>query len=605
MVAFRRLAALTALATFVLIVVGGIVRVSGSGLGCPDWPTCHGQIVPPLMLQALVETSHRWTAAIVSILVVATAVVAIARRRDRAWLTAVAILAVLVLIVQIALGAFTVELELTPLLVTAHLGTALALFATTTVIGAGARWSQDQDRRFQIDGYGALALLAVAVTYLVLLVGSFVSESSAAYACVGWPLCDGNLGLPTDGASSLNLVHRLLAVVAGVGYLLLLARCREARPGEKSLRGQLYAGLLLLIAQVAVGAGLVIWRIPPFTAALHLALAAAFWGNLVAIAVLACLPRAANSDANRDVVTATANAPIEGSGEPATLGQTIRAYVNLTKPWIILLLLITTLGGMIIAERGIPPLGLIVATLIGGACAAGGANAINCYIDRDIDQLMRRTRKRSLPAGRVSPRNALIYGLVLGVIAFVVLYLFANLLAAVLAEAGLLFYVLIYTGYLKRSTPQNIVIGGAAGAMPPMVGWVAVTGQLDLMALYLFAIIFFWTPPHFWALSLLTSEDYARANIPMLPLVVGEGETRRQILLYSILLVAVTVLVFSGRGAGYIYLLSALALGAGLIFYAARLLRDGSAIRARQLFKFSNYYLALLFLALAVDRVVF
>ncbi len=605
MVAFRRLAALTALATFVLIVVGGIVRVSGSGLGCPDWPTCHGQIVPPLMLQALVETSHRWTAAIVSILVVATAVVAIARRRDRAWLTAVAILAVLVLIVQIALGAFTVELELTPLLVTAHLGTALALFATTTVIGAGARWSQDQDRRFQIDGYGALALLAVAVTYLVLLVGSFVSESSAAYACVGWPLCDGNLGLPTDGASSLNLVHRLLAVVAGVGYLLLLARCREARPGEKSLRGQLYAGLLLLIAQVAVGAGLVIWRIPPFTAALHLALAAAFWGNLVAIAVLACLPRAANSDANRDVVTATANAPIEGSGEPATLGQTIRAYVNLTKPWIILLLLITTLGGMIIAERGIPPLGLIVATLIGGACAAGGANAINCYIDRDIDQLMRRTRKRSLPAGRVSPRNALIYGLVLGVIAFVVLYLFANLLAAVLAEAGLLFYVLIYTGYLKRSTPQNIVIGGAAGAMLPMVGWVAVTGQLDLMALYLFAIIFFWTPPHFWALSLLTSEDYARANIPMLPLVVGEGETRRQILLYSILLVAVTVLVFSGRGAGYIYLLSALALGAGLIFYAARLLRDGSAIRARQLFKFSNYYLALLFLALAVDRVVF
>jgi len=286
------------------------------------------------------------------------------------------------------------------------------------------------------------------------------------------------------------------------------------------------------------------------------------------------------------------------------VGQTIRAYLNLTKPWIVLLLLVTTFGGMVIAAQTLPRLDLILATLAGGALAAGGANAINCYIDRDIDQLMHRTRKRSLPAGRVSPRNALIYGVILGALSFVVLASQVNLLSAVLAQVGLLFYVLVYTGYLKRSTPQNIVIGGAAGAIPPIVGWVAVTGQVDLLAFELFAIIFFWTPPHFWALSLLTSQDYARANIPMLPLVVGEHETRRQILLYSVLLVALTFLIFTGRSVGLIYFGSAVVLGAGFLFYAIRLLRDGSLVRARQLFKFSNYYLALLFLAMAIDRVV-
>lgn len=287
-----------------------------------------------------------------------------------------------------------------------------------------------------------------------------------------------------------------------------------------------------------------------------------------------------------------------------SITDVVAAYLNLTKPRIIVLLLITTLAGMIIAQRGLPPWGLILATMVGGAFAAGGANAINCYIDRDIDLLMHRTQKRALPRGRVAPRQALLFGLVLGGLSFILLAIFANLLTAVLALSGLLFYVLIYTGILKRSTPQNIVIGGAAGAMPPMVGWAAVTGRVDLPALYLFAVIFFWTPTHFWALSLLTSQDYARANVPMLPLVMGEGETRRQILLYSILLVAVTTLLVCGRAMGLFYLAAALILGAGLIYYAIRLLRDGTRQRARQLFVYSNLYLALLFLAMALDRAV-
>jgi protoheme IX farnesyltransferase len=286
------------------------------------------------------------------------------------------------------------------------------------------------------------------------------------------------------------------------------------------------------------------------------------------------------------------------------IGATIQAYVNLTKPRIIVLLLFTTLGGMFIAARSFPPVELIVATMIGGAFAAGGANAINCYIDRDIDLMMHRTRRRSLPAGRVSPHNALIFGLVLGALSFAVLAIGANLLAAALAQFGLLFYVLIYTSYLKRSTPQNIVIGGAAGAMPPVVGWAAVTGSVDLMALYLFAIIFFWTPPHFWALSLITAQDYARAKIPMLPLIFGETETRRQIFLYSILMVTLSVFIFAGQSLGLVYLGSAIVLGVGLMVYAVRLLRNGSLIRARQMFMYTNYYLALLFLAMAVDRML-
>jgi protoheme IX farnesyltransferase len=286
------------------------------------------------------------------------------------------------------------------------------------------------------------------------------------------------------------------------------------------------------------------------------------------------------------------------------LKDVVVAYLNLTKPRIIVLLLITTLAGMFIAARSVPSFDLILWTMLGGAFAAGGANAINCYIDRDIDRLMHRTRHRSLPAGRVAPRNALIYGIALGVLSFVVFTAFVNLLAAVLAQVGLLFYVFIYTGYLKRSTPQNIVIGGAAGAMPPMVGYAAVSGQIDLLAISLFAIIFFWTPPHFWALSLLISQDYARANVPMLPLVAGEEETRRQVLLYSIRLVSLTAIIFAGGEVGWVYLPSAIVLGGGLVLYAARLFREGTARRARQMFIYSNIYLALLFVALAVDRIV-
>jgi protoheme IX farnesyltransferase len=259
---------------------------------------------------------------------------------------------------------------------------------------------------------------------------------------------------------------------------------------------------------------------------------------------------------------------------------------------------------MAIARGTLPPLGLVVATLLGGAMAAGSANCLNCYLDRDIDQIMGRTQRRSLPAGKVQPQQALIFGIVLGIGSFVILTTFVNLLSASLASTAILFYVFVYTLGLKRTSAQNIVIGGAAGAVPVLVGWAAVTNTITLPAIWLFALIFYWTPPHFWALSLLIQKDYEKAHIPMLPVVMGEQETRRQIFLYSLLLLAVTLVLFAMHAMGYIYLIAALILGGILVYMSIRLLRDQTKRWARTLFWYSNCYLAAIFAVMVVDRVV-
>ena len=290
--------------------------------------------------------------------------------------------------------------------------------------------------------------------------------------------------------------------------------------------------------------------------------------------------------------------------EIGVVRQTIASYVDLMKPHVTMLLLGVTAAAMAIAKQGLPPLTLVIPTLLGGAMAAGSANCINCYIDRDIDQIMGRTQRRSLPSGRVEPRQALIFGIVLAVCAFLMLTIFVNLLSAILACSAILFYVFVYTLGLKRTSAQNIVIGGAAGAVPVLVGWAAMTNTVSLPAIWLFAIIFYWTPPHFWALSLLIHKDYEKANIPMLPVVMGEAETRRQILLYSLLLLAVTLILFAIHAMGYFYLAGALLLGGGLIYLAVRLWHDKSKKWARTLFWYSNMYLAAIFAIMVLDRVI-
>ncbi|HEV7806779.1 MAG TPA: heme o synthase [Solirubrobacteraceae bacterium] len=285
--------------------------------------------------------------------------------------------------------------------------------------------------------------------------------------------------------------------------------------------------------------------------------------------------------------------------ESTGMRQVVSDYVALTKPKVQSLLLLTTVCTMEVA--GDPSVGLIALTVIGGYLSAGGAGAVNHYFDRDIDAMMPRTADRPVPSGRVAPRAALIYGIVLALASFVLLTSTVNLLAASLAFSGFLGYVFVYTIWLKRRTPQNIVIGGAAGAIPPLVGWAAVTGELAGMPIYLFAIVFFWTPPHFWALSLLMKDEYARVGVPMLPVVRGEQETRKQILLYSILLYAVTQLPFCAGGLGTIYLVSSVVLGGLFIAGAVVLYRRADRRSALKLYLFSLAYLALLFGAMVVD----
>ena len=282
--------------------------------------------------------------------------------------------------------------------------------------------------------------------------------------------------------------------------------------------------------------------------------------------------------------------------------KTIVDYYGLTKPGVMSLLLFTTFTAMMMAAGGMPSWRLALLTLLGGALASASSASINMYVDRDIDAQMKRTKLRPIPSGRVSPRAALAFGVVLGVLAFGELALGVNLLAAVLSAAGILYYVFIYTLWLKRTTPQNIVIGGAAGSIPPLVGWAAVTDHVGLTALLLFAIIFVWTPPHFWALALLKTEEYKRVGIPMLPAVHGEAATKRQILIYSVVLAALTLVLVPLHLMGVVYLASAILLDVAFFAFAVWVARAGTPKSEGLMYRFSMLYLALLFVAMAVDR---
>ena len=375
--------------------------------------------------------------------------------------------------------------------------------------------------------------------------------------------------------------HHVSALVALALLVAVALAVRFAHPGRPGLRRASLVALAVFALQIAVGGVVALGGTGTWTRAVHIGLGAV---SLAASAVAAALA-------------------FRG-GEPAPRGAW-RDYVTLTKPRIMALLLVTAAGGFVLGADGAPSPGLLAATLGGLALACGGASALNHVLDRDVDRLMgKRTERRPVAAGRVPPSRAVEFGLALSALSFVLLASLVNVLAALLAVFGNVFYVLVYTRWLKRSTPQNIVIGGAAGAVPPVVGWAAATGDLALPALLLFLIVFFWTPPHFWALALLIRRNYEAARIPMLPVVKGERETARAIARYSFVLVAVTFLPVAARTAGLAYLGAALVLGVLFLALAVALARTTTPARARRLFSYSLAYLALLFAALAVDPIV-
>ena len=626
---YRWIVLATAVATYALVIVGGIVRVSGSGLGCPDWPLCQGRVIPQLQGATLVEFSHRVVTTLVTVLLLASAFLAWRGFRQDKWIFRPAILAVALLLLQIVLGGITVLLELPPAIVGIHLGNALILFACviTAAMFAWRPWTPRAGARDPRDPMPRLALASAIGTFVLILSGTVVTGTQAGYACTTWPLCGDQL-IPAGGILPIiAIVHRYIAGAIGLLILGTLIYTWRARRNNRALMtSSIIAGILFVI-QVAVGAINVFLAYPVATGILHLASAAAVWASMVVFALLAYqtpeiapagdLSRRGTKDpaqvasippvASQGSVTtniSTVNSAL-ASATNASGSATMRLVGNffiLTKPLIVALLLSTTLGAMLVAARGFPPLPVLFFTLLGGALTAGGSSALNSYIDRDIDPEMGRTSQRPIPLGKITPRQALVFGLTACASGVLVLLVLVNWLAAVLAFAGILYYVGFYTVILKRSTPQNIVIGGLAGAIPPLVGWAAATGQLNLLAIYLCLIIFYWTPPHTWSLMLMATKDYSRVRVPMLPVARGEPETRRQIVLYSFLLVAITLIPFSLQDLGGLYLIAALALGGRFLFLAFKLLRDQSKATARRLYIYSNAYLALLFLAMVLDQ---
>jgi heme o synthase len=605
---FQRLTLATAGASILLFAIGGLVRGSGSGLGCSTVPLCTpGHLFPSGTPHSLIEFSHRVMATVVLVLTAICSITVWRNYRAIGTLFWPGAISFPLALVQAVLGAIVVKTDLNAeTAVTAHFITGMVLVADVVYLAANSfcvvKLPQKGPAVSGSDpSFAALTLISMILTGALLVVGTWVRAHSAGLAFTDWPLMNGKLVPALGGATTAMFAHRVLAALVFLVVLWVAIRANTMASRSKDLVVLSMLGLVLFVAQIVVGAAQVWSGLKPWAVVLHVALSVLIWATAVALATV-----------SRRFATHGETDPTPeqtGSDEtPPTLGRslkdTLSSYVSLTKPRIILLLLITTVPAMILAQHGMPPMRLILATLAGGTVAAGSANSINMYLDRDIDEVMRRTRRRPLPAGAITPEHALAFGFTLGAISFFFLSIVVNVVAASLALSAIAFYVFVYTMWLKRSTTQNIVIGGAAGAAPALVGWAAVTGGLAAPAWILFAIVFVWTPPHFWALATRFSSDYAAAGVPMLPVVKGEDETRRQIFLYSLVLFGVTLLLVPVAHMGSIYTSTAVVLGGVFVYRALILWRHGDPDRSWTLFKYSIWYLGALFGAVALDALV-
>ncbi len=591
---FRYFLLAAALVTFVLIMVGYVVRVSAAATACPDWPTCFGQWTMPVDLMARLQVFHRGLALLSTILILAGAVLSWRYFRSIHWLSVPLYISSGLMVIQVFIGAFSVYFNPSAVIDAVHLGLALAslgllALATVVVFYKSAYFNQKNQITFQTP-FGKLAWATLLAVMILMINGAFVASSGSGQTCTGWPLCNGQI--PGTWMAWLQMSHRL---VVGLVSLLVIAQFLTAWRSQRSQRVVLAAStgaFILFLGEVLIGALKVTRGFPAELVGLHAAVSAGLWTVQVIVTAAAGLS------------TRTIEEEQSEARQSLPIGQRIRDFIILSKPIIVLLLLVTTYAGMVVGGRKLPAFSLTFWTLLGGALAAGGSSAINQYIDRDLDRAMQRTSRRPLPSGRLMPAEGLAFGLGACLAAFFLLAGFVNLLAALLSLAGMIYYVLIYSIWLKRLTVQNIVIGGGAGAIPPLVGWAAASGALNIPSLFLFAIIFLWTPPHFWALALVRRNDYARGGVPMLPVVRGEKATRLQILIYTIELVALTLVMPVLHMAGSLYLISAILLGAWMLFSAWRVYKTEGNKSAWMMYRISSMYLCLLFLALALDVLI-
>jgi protoheme IX farnesyltransferase len=589
-----------------VIVWGAFVRHTGSGAGCGShWPTCNGEVIPrPERIETFIELTHRVTS-LIGLLAVIGLVIFARRAFPRGAAPRKAATGALVFTLGSAvIGAGLVLFGLVEnndsptraIVLSVHLVNTFFLLGSLALAahwGAGSppiRWRR-QGALAAAIGLGFLGMALVGMSGAVTSLGDTLFPASSTAEVIRE-----SMSSTAHFLNRLRLLHPLLATSVALYVLLMAGALTYFRP-TREVRWWARATVVVLAAQMALGLISVVLRAPTSLALAHLLL-----GDLLWIAMVLTGAYALGEGVSQDAPEAASQAASARRPEGALMAR-MRAYVALTKPRVVSLLLFTTIAAMFIAAGGWPGGWLLLWVTVGGYLAAGAANAINMVIDSDIDGRMARTAKRPTVTHVVSPREALLFAVVAGAVSFACLWAAANLLAALLAMAGLAFYVVIYSLLLKRRTWHNIVIGGAAGAFPPLVGWAAVTGSLNPLAWWLFAVIFVWTPVHFWALALLIKDDYREAGIPMLPVVHGERVTVIQIMLYSIITAIVSVVPFVQRELGWIYLAPAFLLNALLVVRAVQLLRQPTdRPRARNLFKYSMVYLALMFVIVALDR---
>lgn len=431
------------------------------------------------------------------------------------------------------------------------------------------------------SSFARLALSLFVAVLALTIAGRAVTLTGAWALCVGWPVC-----VPVAPLGWLKLLHMALVGVASVLMVIVFVAAWREQRGQRVLLPLTTILAVMFFGQALVGAMQLTRADEGQLVILHQLTTFALWVSLTLL------------------VYASGLLAEETQPAPAQSSQRLRDFFALTKPLIVGLLLITTYGGLVIGGKAFPSLTLTFWTLLGGALAAGGSSALNQYIDRELDKNMQRTAKRPLADGRLTDAEGLAFGLGLSLVSYYVLACFVNGLAALLSLAGIFYYVIFYSLWLKKATVQNIVIGGGAGAIPPMVGYAAATGVVDWTAAILFAIIFMWTPPHFWALAIVRMKDYEKAGVPMMPVVRGEMETRKQILIYTVELVAVTLLLPLLNLAGTFYLVSSLVLGLWLLYAAWAVWKHGGNKLAWRMYKWSSTYLVLIFFAIVIDSVL-
>jgi protoheme IX farnesyltransferase len=585
----RHLLLAAALTTYAVIVLGVLVRVT-DGQGCPDWPTCYGSWTAPAQTSALLDYVHRAATILTGILGLGTLAWGWRLHRTERLIFVPLALSVFVFAAEVVLSAAGVMGLLPAALESSlHLGLALLIFGLQLVaVAAAFQVKIPVHLRFRTR-FARLSLITLLAVFVLLLSGTLVSVSGATAYCEGWPLCD-----PDGALGWLNLGHRAIVAVSGLLVAFLFLRAWQTQRSLPAVLVSATATGVLFLAQALMGAVEAAQGFPPYLLALHTATSAAVFATVMLTAVLSGLAARTLEDEQLE----------RAEWRSRSAKRMAKDLLLLTKPIVVLLLLVTTYAGMVIGARAWPSLSLTFWTLLGGFMAAGGSGAINQYIDRKDDIRMQRTQKRPIPSGRLTPAEGLAFGVALTLGSFYLLVAFVNLLVALLSLAGIIYYVLLYSIFLKKTTVQNIVIGGGAGAIPPLVGWAAATGSLNIPSLFLFAIVFMWTPPHFWALAIVRRKDYARAGVPMMPVVRGETETRKQIFIYTVELVALTLLIpLFGLGSS-VYFVLAVLLGAWLLGAAWKVWKQEGNKVAWKMYRYSSMYLAFIFAALMVDALL-